>query len=155
MIGSGGNSYFLGRVDENDKLYGEVVFLYPCLRTVILCQYKAGKLDRGHYRTLTSVSLGDKGSVPRLGLSPTRGREVVFDPPSCFSIGRHPLDTDQYEDDTVYVKDSGVPGAGEGLYAKRDIGCGDLVSLFSGTKIYKDNNKRSIKCGDEEWSDFR
>ena len=155
VVGSGGNSYFLGHVDEHDKLYGEVVFLYPCLRTVILCQYKAGKLVRGHYRTLTSVSLSGQGGLPCLGLSTTRGREVVFDPPSCFSISRHPLDTDQYEDDTVYVAASGVPGAGEGLFVKRDIACGDLISLFSGTKIYKDNNKRSIKFGDDEWSDFR
>ena len=63
--------------------------------------------------------------------------------------------TDQYEDETVYVGMSGVEGAGEGLFAKRNIFSGDLVSLFSGTKIYKDCNKKSVKFGDEEWSDFR
>ena len=49
----------------------------------------------------------------------------------------------------------GVEGAGEGLFARRNIVCGELVSLFSGTKIYKDSNKRSVKYGDDEWSDFR
>ena len=145
MIGSGGNSYFLGRVDDRDKLYGEVTFLYPCLRIVIACQYKAGKLVTGHYGTLASVSLSHKGGLPRLEFSSTIGREVFYDPPSCFSIGRHPLETDQYEDDSVYVAPSGVPGAGEGLFARRDIRGGDLVSLFSGTKIYKENNKNYFK----------
>ena len=71
----------------------------------------------------------------------------------CFY--RYPLLTDLYEDVTVYVDMSTVEGAGEGLFASRDIECGQLVSLFSGTKIYKDSNKRSVKYGDEEWSDFR
>ena len=65
------------------------------------------------------------------------------------------LVTDQYEDETMYVAMSGVEGAGEGLFARRNISCGDLVSLFSGTKIYKDCNKKSVKYGDDEWSDFR
>ena len=78
-----------------------------------------------------------------------------YDPPSCFSMGRWPLETDQHEDDTVEVAASTVPGAGEGLFARRGIECGQLVALFSGTKIYKDSNKRSVKFGDEEWSDFR
>lgn len=85
----------------------------------------------------------------------TLGREVPYDPPSCISISRYPLLTDLYEDVTVYVDMSTVEGAGEGLFASRDIECGQLVSLFSGTKIYKDSNKRSVKYGDEEWSDFR
>ena len=153
VVGSGGNSYFIGEVDNKDKLYGEIIFLYPCLYTAIVGQYKSGKLVSGHYRTLDTATVVN-GFIS-LTFTDQIGREVLYDPPSCFYISRYPLETDQYEDDTVYVAMSSVEGAGEGLFASRDIQCGDLVSLFSGTKIYKDSNKKSVKYGDDEWSDFR
>ena len=153
VVGSGGNSYYLGCVDTRDKLCGQVVFLYPCLQTVIVGQYKAGKLSSGHYRTIASSSLIN-GFIS-LEFEAELGREVLYDPPSCFSISRRPLETDLYEERTVRVAASSVAGAGEGLFTIRDLSAGDLVCLFSGSKIYKDNNKRSLKYGDQEWSDFR
>ena len=154
VVGSGGNSYYIGCVDSRDKLCGEVVFLYPCLQTVIVGQYKGGKLTSGHYRTLSRSSLTNDGFIS-LEFECGLGREVLYDPPSCFSISRRPLETDQYEERTVRVAASTVAGAGEGLFAIRDLSAGDLVCLFSGSKIYKDNNKTSLKYGDQEWSDFR
>ena len=153
VVGSGGNSYYIGCVDSRDKLCGEVVFLYPCLQTIIVGQYKAGKLLSGHYRRLSHASVSD-GFIS-LEFHPSLGREVLYDPPSCFSISRRPLEADLYEERTVRVAESSVPGAGEGLFARRRLSSGDLVCLFSGSKIYKDNNKRSLQFGDEEWSDFR
>ncbi len=32
---------------------------------------------------------------------------------------------------------------------------GDLVALFNGYRIAKSTNKRAVRYGDEEWSDFR
>ncbi len=32
---------------------------------------------------------------------------------------------------------------------------GDLVALFNGYRIAKSSNKRAVRYGDEEWSDFR
>ena len=153
VVGSGGNSYYLGCLDSRDKLSGEVVFLYPCLQTAIVGQYKAGKLISGHYRTISRASVQD-GFIS-LEFEPGLGREVLYDPPSCFSISRRPLETDLYEERTVRVAESSVPGAGEGLFARRRLSSGDLVCLFSGSKIYKDNTRRSLQFGDEEWSDFR
>ena len=34
----------------------------------------------------------------------------------------------------VFVKNSEIPFAGEGLWAKIDIKCGSLVALFNGVK---------------------
>ena len=154
VVGSGGNSYYLGQVDSRDKLCGEVVFLYPCLQTVIVGQYRAGKLSSGHYRSLSRASLTSDGFIS-LEFEGGLGREVLYDPPSCFSISQRPLEPDLYEERTVRVAASTVAGAGEGLFAIRNLSAGDLVCLFSGSKIYKDNNKRSLKYGDQEWSDFR
>ena len=48
IVGSGGNSYFIGKVDSKDKLYGQVVYLYPCLSIAIVGTYKAGKFASGN-----------------------------------------------------------------------------------------------------------
>ena len=63
VVGAGGNSFYLGRVARRGgKLAGAAVFLYPCLRTAITGHWEAGKLVRGHYRTLAAASLpADKG----------------------------------------------------------------------------------------------
>jgi len=153
VVGAGGNSFFIGLLDKKEKLSGEVIYLYPCLYTCIVGQYKSGKLMSGHYRTLSSAVVIN-GFI-HLTFSENLGKEVFYDPPSCFSISRYPLQTNQHEDETVYVAMSSVVGAGEGLFARRNIRCGELVSLFSGTKIYKDSNKKSVKYGDDDWSDFR
>ena len=152
-VGSGGNSYYLGCVDSRDKLYGEVVFLYPCLETSIVGQYKGGKLISGRYRMISRATVVN-GFIS-LEFHPNPGKEVLYDPPSCYSIGRLPLETDLYEERTVRVAASSVSGAGEGLFARRNLSPGHLVCLFSGSKVYKDNNKKSLKFGDSEWSDFR
>jgi [histone H3]-lysine4 N-methyltransferase len=47
----------------------------------------------------------------------------------------YPKDTDPYEKKHVYVKE--VLGMGEGLFAKRTIQKGDLVSLYSGMLVSK------------------
>ena len=106
MIVGSGNSFFIGEVDAKNKLTGEVVFLYPCLSLAIVGPYENGKLISGHYRTLASASHQDY--FIKLTFTETLGRPVLYDPPSCFSISRSPLETDEYEDQTVFVAASGT-----------------------------------------------
>ena len=89
IVGSGGNSFYLGHVDSKDKLVGEVTFLYPCLHLAIVGQYKSGKLVSGNYRTVASSKICN-GFIS-LTFSDHIGREVLYDPPSCFSISSSPL----------------------------------------------------------------
>ena len=80
---------------------------------------------------------------------------MKYDPPTFLRISRTPLETDEYETDSVVVRQSSVEGAGEGLFARRKLGPGELVSLFSGNKKTKGHNRKGVGWGDEEWSDFR
>ena len=46
------------------------------------------------------------------------------------------------------------------MFEKKQVFCvgsaaGELVALFNGYRIAKSTNKKAIKYGDEEWSDFR
>ena len=71
-------------------------------------------------------------------------------------ISRDPLLEDPYEQDTVYVAQSGIAtDAGEGLFAKRDLLKGELVALFSGLREVKHGRSVTITAGDEAWSDYR
>ena len=62
---------------------------------------------------------------------------------------------DPYDAKNVYVKESGVPFAGEGLYARRYLKAGDLVCLFNGVRCHKEGRAIIIKADSDEWSDYR
>lgn len=52
----------------------------------------------------------------------------------------------------VFVKNSEIPFAGEGLWAKIDIKCGSLVALFNGVK---QRQIWGVSCQQKAWSDYR
>ena len=72
--------------------------------------------------------------------------------------GRFPLQADPYECKYVYVEKSTVPGAGEGLFALRNLKCGALICYYNGTllthKVVDDRswryNNNTISL-DEDW----
>lgn len=63
--------------------------------------------------------------------------------------------SDQFEDLSVFVEESGTLGAGEGLFAKKSFQSGDLIALFNGLKIFKTGRITKISAESEEWSDYR
>ena len=58
--------------------------------------------------------------------------------PSCISTS--PMVRDPYEARYVYVAESGVPRAGEGLMAKTCIRSGQVCSLFNGVRQHHDDS---------------
>ena len=71
-------------------------------------------------------------------------------------ISRSPLQEDVYEKVHVYVAPSLIsPLAGEGLFARKTIKKGQLVSLFNGVRRHKEGRKTTIGADSEEWSDYR
>ncbi|KAJ4462086.1 putative histone-lysine N-methyltransferase SETD7 [Paratrimastix pyriformis] len=65
------------------------------------------------------------------------GEEAVFtyDPPVGKIIARRPLLPDPYETPRVYAAPSPIPGANEGLFARRDIQPHEVVAFYNGVKI--------------------
>ena len=45
---------------------------------------------------------------------------------------------DRYEDSMVYLARSDIPGAGDGLFAKKDVPLNTIVAFFNGLKIPTD-----------------
>ena len=68
---------------------------------------------------------------------------------------RTPLLEDPYEQETVYVAPSKLgEAAGEGLYAKKHIRKGQLVSLYNGIRSNKPGHNTQICANDDDWSDY-
>ena len=54
-------------------------------------------------------------------------------------ISRQPLLPDPYENLFVYVDESLIPDAGEGLFAKVDIEADTVISFYNGTRFTKED----------------
>ena len=68
-----------------------------------------------------------------------------------------PLQENAYEKIHVYVAPSTIsPFAGEGLFARKTIKKGQLISLFNGIRWRKGGRRpKAIQAGSEDWSDYR
>ena len=55
------------------------------------------------------------------------------------NVGSQRRKMDPHERRSVYIKDSPIPGAGEGVFAKRSYGPRDLISYFGGLKTVREN----------------
>lgn len=58
-----------------------------------------------------------------------------YDPSSSKMISSDPLLPDPFEEKRVYVKESTIPSAGQGLFAKRDFSEGDVCSFYNGVRL--------------------
>ena len=65
---------------------------------------------------------------------------IVYDPATATTMGGQPLVRDNYEETMVELGQSGVPGAGQGLFSRRDVARGTLVSFINGHKVPADVN---------------
>jgi len=75
----------------------------------------------------------------------------TYDPSMTVSISRSPLVRDPYEHQNVYVANSKIQFAGEGLYAKRELPAGTLVALFNGIRQREVGYAKKMT----EFSDYR
>ena len=50
-------------------------------------------------------------------------------------ISTKPLLEDVHDAKTVYVAESSIPGAAEGVFLSRDLGKGSLAAIYNGVRI--------------------
>lgn len=128
------------QTEQNSSSKGsEAAFLYPDLETVLRGNFRGDEMIRAtEVRTksvstspfgipIVTLSDGDHRKHPFTREDPPRGREGLI-------ISTDPLAPDPYESKFVEVKESSIPGAGQGLFAKRPIPLGQLVAYFNGVR---------------------
>ena len=148
-----------GHVDLSGKFTGhKIIFIYPDFLTGIKGKFLDGELVSG-------VAVDVVGERCNIGLKEIIVEPSKHDPEVIWRkepnsnqlslphyVGQHPCVMDPHERKSVYIDESTIPGANEGMFARynedfsnlvsiftffrRKFSPGDLVSYFSGQKTF-------------------
>ena len=101
-------------------------YLYPDYFTVIVGVWRDHLLVSG--RTTHLMEACRSENIWTLKFGELEGPIMTYSPPSHYSYGVPPLQRDPFEDRNVDVKDSLIPGAKHGLFAKRNFKRGNRIA---------------------------
>ena len=104
-------------------------------RTALVGEYKQGVAVSVAPASLSHVTMSLEGvASPHWRLAPdcvSRGLSLA----TSASVGAWPLVRDPYEEATVRVEASSVPGGGEGLVTVRPVRSGEIVAFYNGVRL--------------------
>ena len=108
-----------------------MVFIYPDMRTVLVGKFKDGVMLEGRPSKITAERCN--GGIKEILVSPPRSTDPVFSFKRNTRLRIHNATImDPFEKNTVYVNVT-MHGAGEGLFAKRNIDAYEVVAYYTGT----------------------
>lgn len=121
----------MGEVNEDGEMTGEkIAYVYPDERTALYGKFIDGEMIEGKLATLMSTEEGR----PHFELVP--GSSVYhFDKSTSSCISTRALLPDPYESERVYVAESLISSAGEGLFSKVAVGPNTVMSFYNGVRI--------------------
>ncbi|XP_060003647.1 histone-lysine N-methyltransferase SETD7 isoform X2 [Lagenorhynchus albirostris] len=121
----------VGEVNEDGEMTGEkIAYVYPDERTALYGKFIDGEMIEGKLATLLSTEEGR----PHFELMP--GSSVYhFDKSTSSCISTNALLPDPYESERVYVAESLISSAGEGLFSKVAVGPNTVMSFYNGVRI--------------------
>ena len=141
-----GGAYLVGHLDQDSETLTDRSghFLYPDLTTVIAGRFADGRLVSGSNGVITQVDCDDQTGILKitktdLSLGPCELRRDVS---TNEIISKTPLIKDTFEMARVEVRESKIPGSGEGLYAKMRLKPGEMVALFNGVRQRSTRNSQ-------------
>ncbi|XP_072898824.1 histone-lysine N-methyltransferase SETD7 isoform X1 [Hemitrygon akajei] len=121
----------VGEVNEDGEMTGDkIAYVYPEGRMALLGKFVDGEFIEGHLATLKCVTEGK----PQFELAPD---DPVYslDKSTPFCISTKCLLADPYENERVYVAESLIPNAGEGLFAKIAAEPDTVMAFYNGIRI--------------------
>ena len=83
---------------------------------------------------VTHKTVSAKGLLS-LKLAKLPGEKLVFSPSTAIEMGNQGHIRDAYEHSMVYLAPSLIPGADEGLFARKDYPPNTLVSFYHGLNV--------------------
>ncbi|KAK1175227.1 histone-lysine N-methyltransferase SETD7 [Acipenser oxyrinchus oxyrinchus] len=121
----------VGEVNEEGEMTGsKVAYLYPDGRIALHGKFIEGDLIEARLATLTSVDNGR----PQFEIQPD-SPVYTYDKSTSACISTNCLLPDPYESERVYVADSLIAGAGEGLFAKTEAESNTVMAFYNGVRI--------------------
>ncbi|KYQ92708.1 histone-lysine N-methyltransferase [Tieghemostelium lacteum] len=132
-----------GRIETTwveSSMTGNGVYYYPDERFMIRGIWKDGDLVRGKFECT------EKEYIENECKSVYKEFQLKFDESTEKRISLSPMIPDLYEQYYCYVSTSTVENSGQGLFAKRDIPPGLIISFYNGTRItHKQTDSRDWK----------
>jgi len=112
-----------------------VVFLYPDYKTAIVGSFLAGSMVETMEGEVKTVSMS---GVPRLEVE-VKENDALYtrDISTSTHLSSDPLLRDPYEAKMVDVDISTIPGAGMGVFTKRDIPANTIMGYFNGVHKHR------------------
>ncbi len=90
-------------------------------------------MEEGRYAHVSSAECHHGIMEAEFEMDPSSSDTTYrYDPPSSEIVSSDPLLRDPYEAENVVVRESEIAGAGDGVYALRDMRQGQLVALYAG-----------------------
>ncbi|KAK5865314.1 hypothetical protein PBY51_016488 [Eleginops maclovinus] len=120
-----------GKVNEEGEMTGDSVgYIYPDGLTALYGSFVDGEIIQARLATLISSGSG------RQHFEITPDSPVYsYDKSTSTCITTHTLLPDPYESQMVFVADSLIKGAGQGLFAKVDAELDTVMSFYNGVRI--------------------
>ncbi|KAL7395165.1 hypothetical protein ABVT39_011231 [Epinephelus coioides] len=120
-----------GEVNEDGEMTGESVgYIYPDGRTALYGSFVDGEIIEARLATLISNQSGR----PRFEITPS-SPVYSYDKSTSTCITTNALLPDPYESQRVFVADSMIKGAGQGLFAKTDAEADTVMAFYNGVRI--------------------
>ena len=127
--------YLYGQVQTDDGQIGGLneAYVYPGSKLALVGQFKNNYMQSAQAAKITRITCSN--NVLKVEFSQPYGPKFHFNPSTNETIGEMPLVQDPYEKITVKVDTSGVPNAGQGLFAVRNIKKGEVLSFYNGFRF--------------------
>ncbi|XP_074530164.1 histone-lysine N-methyltransferase SETD7 isoform X2 [Halichoeres trimaculatus] len=117
-----------GEVNDDGELTGEsVAYIYPDGLTALYGSFVDGELIKAHCATLITSQSGRS----RFEITPD-SPVYSYDKSTSTCITTHTLLPDPYESKMVFVANSMIRGAGQGLFAKMDAEANTVMAFYNG-----------------------
>jgi len=117
-------------------------YLFPDYSTAIVGLWMDHILLQGKATRLGEACRSGQTWILKFG--DLNGPVLSYSPPSHYSLGGEALQQDPFEVATVEVRESGIEGAKDGLFALRDIIAGEVLTFYSGYIINCDSSLRAL-----------
>ena len=150
-----GGCYVIGHKTEESNLES-CAFIYPNLEDAIYGKFELKQNDKtshvkvieGHYVKIVDASWDTKFPIPVVKI--THSELLTYEPSTDSIICKNTSLSEPYEENSVVVARSKESNAGEGLYSKRSIEKGKVVSFYNGVRYLKGRSERgkSYKSSD-------
>lgn len=112
------------------------VYLYPDYETALIGLWKSGRMVSTVEAKLVGLYL--ENDHLQLEVGKVKMKEKVkyrLDVSTSTVISATPLIEDPFEEKIVYVAESIIENAGEGLFLKKNVASGDLVAIYNGVRM--------------------